>query len=84
MEFLCKMLFLANKFTNILLTYLVRIKKVTRKKGRENLGIYARFLKKVADSSQLILSLIQELSNCPKLLDNLHKETIVKGFECNA
>ena len=63
----------------------MRIKKVTRKKATEKTwGIYARFSKRVADSSQFILSLIQDLSSCPKLLDNLHKETIVKGFECNA
>ena len=57
------MLFLTNKFTNILLTYLVRIKKVTRQKATEKIwGIDARFSKKVADSSQLILSLIKDLS----------------------
>ena len=54
------MLFLTNKFTNILLTYLVRIKKVTRQKATEKIwGIDARFSKKVTDSSQLILSLFK-------------------------
>ena len=54
------MLFLTNKFTNILLTYLVRIKKVTRQKATEKIwGMDARFLKNVAGSSQLILSLFK-------------------------